>query len=92
MGDFLSFAKLPQDVEDRTAEILHKEGVTVQMIIDGIVSMEDLAEAGLDAVAREEMPSAIQAWREKVRIGPETVLKPLFCRFFCSNFLLAILF
>ena len=66
MREFLKLAKLPQDVEERTVEILHKEGVTAQMIIDGVVSVEDLAEAGVDAVALEAMPTAIQAWREKV--------------------------
>ena len=52
---------------DRYGQKLYDEAVTVDMIVDGQVTVGELAEINVNGAVLDALPKAIEAWRAKVR-------------------------
>ena len=66
LSQFLRLAELPQEIEEDTFSKLQREFVSTRMIVDRVVSSEDLKDISVDPKFLEALPRAITAWEAKV--------------------------
>ena len=63
----MALTEVSSNLVTDTVKKLYDEAVTVDMIVDGQVTVGELAEINVNGAVLDALPKAIDAWRAKVR-------------------------